>query len=264
MTSLAWRADRSKGMDVAVAVGLVAYGVVHLLIAYLGIRLAFGKQSNASQTGALQQLAGQPLGRVMLLAAAAGLFMLLPWLAVTATIDSRRQSGARKMVPWLTSGARAIAYAALGVSAVRVAAHSGTGGSAQSASGALMSLPAGQAAVFVVGLGIAGVGVALGYLGWTDKFLEHLEREGRRDETGELYRWLGKIGHLSKGLALAGVAALFCYAAITHDPKRSGGLDQALHELLRAPFGPAVLVVVSLGIGCFGLFCFAWARHPNR
>jgi hypothetical protein len=57
---------------------------------------------------------------------------------------------------------------------------------------------------------------------------------------------------------------LFLYAAITHDPQKSGGLDEALRELLQKPFGAPLLVAVALGFACYGLFCFAWARHLDR
>ena len=29
------------------------------------------------------------------------------------------------------------------------------------------------------------------------------------------------------------------------------------------PFGPFLLVLIALGLGCYGLFCFARARHFN-
>ena len=41
----------------------MAYGVVHLLIAWLALQLAFGDHSeNASSQGALRELASQPFG----------------------------------------------------------------------------------------------------------------------------------------------------------------------------------------------------------
>ena len=55
-----------------------------------------------------------------------------------------------------------------------------------------------------------------------------------------------------------------CYAAITHEPKKSGGLDEALQEVLEQPFGQFLLVAIGLGIACYGLFYFARARHLSR
>ena len=57
---------------------------------------------------------------------------------------------------------------------------------------------------------------------------------------------------------------LTVYAAATHDASRTGGLDEALQEVLEQPFGPFLLGVIGVGIGCYGLFAFARARHLSR
>ena len=57
---------------------------------------------------------------------------------------------------------------------------------------------------------------------------------------------------------------LFCYAGVTHEPGKSGGLDEALSTLLQQPFGPVMLIAIGVGIACYGLFCFARARHLDR
>src|SRR3954470_18172975 len=91
------RADDSHWMDGAVRVGLVSYGVVHLLVAWLSLRLAFGDSGgsassqgalrlafgasggSASSQGALQQLAKTPVGLVSLYVIAAGFLALAGW-----------------------------------------------------------------------------------------------------------------------------------------------------------------------------------------
>ena len=60
------------------------------------------------------------------------------------------------------------------------------------------------------------------------------------------------------------VGSLFLYAALTHDPKKSGGLDQALQTVLEQPFGQALLTAIAIGIAAYGLFCFARAKHLSR
>ena len=52
--------------------------------------------------------------------------------------------------------------------------------------------------------------------------------------------------------------------ALTHNAKKSGGLDVALHKVLQQPFGPFLLGLIAVGIGCYGLFCFARAKHLSR
>ena len=127
-----------------------------------------------------------------------------------------------------------------------------------------MSAPGGQVLVAVVGLVILAVAVYLARRGWKEKFLKRLDGDGKTGNDGKAYRLFGKVGYIAKGAALAIVGGLFVWAAVTHDAKKSGGLDQALHQLLQAPFGGVLLVVVAAGIACYGLFCFAWAKHLNR
>ena len=57
------KVHQSDGLDHAVRIGLIAYGIVHLLVAWLALQLAFGdKEGQASNGGALSYLAEQPLG----------------------------------------------------------------------------------------------------------------------------------------------------------------------------------------------------------
>ena len=68
------RAENSQWIDRAVRVGMVAYGVVHLTIAWLAVQLALGNHSgHASRIGALRQLAQQPFGRVVVWVVAIGM-----------------------------------------------------------------------------------------------------------------------------------------------------------------------------------------------
>ena len=61
------------------------------------------------------------------------------------------------------------------------------------------------------------------------------------------------------------IGGLFVYAAIDHHAKKSGGLDQALHKVLApARSGRSCSSLIAAGIGCYGLFCFARARHLSR
>jgi hypothetical protein len=42
-----------------------------------------------------------------------------------------------------------------------------------------------------------------------------------------------------------------------------GGLDDALRTVNRAPSGAGLLTLMALGLACFGIYLFAWARHPK-
>ena len=262
------RAEQSDVLDHAVRIGLVAYGVVHLLIGWLAVQLALGDHSeSASAQGAMAELAQQPFGTVLVWAVAAGLYLLVLERLLEAAIGHRDAEGKDRVRKRLVSGGQALVFLVLGVTATRIATSGGsTGGSSgeEAVTAKLMDLPAGQWIVAAVGLAIIGVGGGFVWRGWTEKFGEHLETEGKLGWSGAGYMLLGQVGHIAKGIALALVGGLFLYAGITHEPGKSGGLDQALQTLLRQPFGPVMLIAIGVGIACFGLFCFARARHLDR
>jgi uncharacterized protein DUF1206 len=266
-TRTAEQAHNSDWMDHAIRAGLVAYGVVHLLVGWLALQLAFGeKEDSASNSGALHYLAQQPMGGVLVWLIAVGMFLLVLWRLLEFAFGFRDESDdAKRWRKRATSLFKAVIYGAIGWSAVQVATHSGGGGGGtDSTTAKLMDLPGGQLIVGLVGLAIIGYGGSLVYRGWTEKFREHLDAQGQSGQDGSVYVLMGKVGYIAKGVAIAIVGGLFCYAAITHDPKKSGGLDQALQTVLEQPFGQVLLTAIALGIAAYGVFCFARAKHLSR
>jgi hypothetical protein len=259
----------SDWMDHAIRVGLVAYGLVHLLIGWLALQLAFGeKEEKASNSGAMNYLAQQPLGGVLVWAVAIGMFFLVLWRLLEFAFGFRREpDDAKRWRKRLTSLLKAAIYGAIGVIALQTATGSGGGGGkggTDSTTAKLMDLPGGQLIVGAVGIAVIAYGGALVRRGWTEKFTEHLDAEGQSGTEGSLYVNVGKVGYIAKGIAIAIVGSLFCYAAITHDPKKSGGLDQALQTVLEQPFGQVLLTAIAIGIVAYGLFCFVRAKHLSR
>ena len=258
---------QSQWMDYAIRIGLVTYGVVHLLIGWLALQLAFGdKEDQASNSGALHYLSQQPLGGFLVWVIAIGMLFLVVWRLLEFAFGYRDESDDTKR--WrkrATSLGKAVIYGAIGWSAVQTATGSGGGkGGTDSTTAKLMELPGGQLIVGAVGLAIIGYGASLVYRGWSEKFREHLDAQGQSGKDGSAYVKLGKAGYIAKGVSIALVGALFGYAAITHDPKKSGGLDQALQTVLEQPFGQVLLTAIALGIAAYGVFCFARAKHLSR
>jgi hypothetical protein len=267
---MARKADQSDALDHGVRLGLVAYGIVHLIIAGTALDMAFtgGGGGTASQTGALTEMAGTPFGAGLLYVVAVGFGALVLWQGAEAAVGHRDSDGGKRLLKRAGSGAKAVVYAVLAYSAARIAASGGSSGgrkgSTDSMTAQLMSAPFGQVLVALVGVGIIAVGGYLVHRGWAEKFTKRLDGRATSGDRRKPIVVLGKVGHIAKGVSLAAVGTLFLVAAIQHDPQESGGLDVALHEMLRQPFGPYLLGAVALGLACFGLFCFAWARHLDR
>lgn len=251
---------RSQGYHGLIGVGLVSYGLVHLVLAWLALQIAFGGREDASAGGALQQLTRQPLGTALLWVMAIGLFTLVIWQGLEATIgreSSNRDGPLRKR---LSSAGRAVVYLALAILAVGVAMGNGggSGNSEQTLSARLMALPFGRFLVGAVGVAVIAVGIAKIVKGVKQKFLEDLD-----SGIGPVVRRLGTAGYCAKGVSLGIIGGLFGYAALTYDPKKAGGLDAALSTIRAQPFGTALLVIMAVGIASFGVFCFVWARKAR-
>jgi hypothetical protein len=260
------RADGSTAMDTAVRVGIVSYGVVHLIIAWLAVRLVLGDSGgSASSQGALQQMAGTSVGRFSLYVVAVGFLALVLWQAIEALWGHRDEDGGKRTLKRVVSAAKVVLYASLAFSAFRTATGSSSGsGGTDGLTARLMQLPGGPLLVGLVGVGVLAVAGFLAYRGLAEEFRSKLQADGQSGRDGRAFVLCGKVGYVGKAVALAIVGGLFVYAAVTQDPEKSGGLDVALRKLLGEPFGGPMLLLVALGFACYGVFCFAWARHLDR
>ena len=259
-------AESSKLMDHAVRFGLITYGVVHLLIAWLSIQLALGdRKGSVSGKGALAELVTHPFGRTMVWLVAVGMALLVLWRVIELFAGHRGDDGSDLWRGRAVDVLKAGIYGALGFAAVSVARGSGSGGDkSETITARLMDQSWGVWLVGLIGLAVIGYGLGLFYRGLSEGYREHLEAEGQSGDLGRAYLMLGKVGYVAKGGAIGIVGALFGWAALTHDPEKSGGLDDALRTVLDQPYGPVMLGVIAVGIGCYGLFCFARARHLSR
>lgn len=252
----------SKTFDVLVTVGLIAYGVVHLLVAWIALQVAWGGDNQeASQRGAMQEMGSTGIGRVLLWVTAVGLFALVLWQLFEAIAGHRDQREDRKrLIKRLGSAGKAVIYGLLGVSAVSTATGSSSSGesSEKTLTASLMTSGAGRVLVIAIGVGVVVAGARLAYRGLKKKFAKELEGSVSRGVIR-----LGQVGFIAKGVALAIVGVLFVVAAITFDPDKAGGLDTALRTLRAQPFGAVLLTLMALGIASFGAYCFAWSRHAK-
>lgn len=262
--------DDSDALDHGARLGLVVYGVLHVVVAFVAVRIAWGGSGGdeASQQGAFALVAQNTFGRSVLYVVAAGFAGLVVWQALEAWRGHRDEEGTKRAFTRAGSAAKAVTYAALGYSAAAMALGSGGGGGGEKQTDNLtaqvMSAPGGRLLVGAVGLGLVAVGVYLGYRGIAEKFMKRLESQAPRGDSGSAVVWLGKVGYLGKGASLAAVGMLFVTAAVRFEPEESGGLDVALRELSRQPFGPYLLTAVALGLAAYGLFSMAWARYLDR
>jgi len=258
------RATDSDAFEYTARAGFAISGVLHLLVAYIVLRIAFGSGGNADQSGALATLGGQTGGKWMLWVAAVGLVALGLWRIAEAIVGSKPGEGSganRDDTPAWKRGKSiglAIVNFAIALSAARFAMGSGQQSSQQNSgmSAQLMQSGWGKAVLIVVGLGLIGVGGYHVYKGVSKKFLKDLRVSGGTWVTG-----VGVSGYAAKGLVLAGAGLLVIIATLQADPSKAAGLDAAVKTLGQAPFGKVLLILAALGIAAFGAYNFVRARY---
>lgn len=244
--------------------GYVVNGVLHLIVGYLAIRVAFGDGGTADQTGALATLASKPGGPVALWLVTAALLTMGMWRLVETVLgrasDRRSEGASTGVLDRAKAFGLAAVYLAFAYSAFGFARGGGRPADQQnsSISARLMQTTAGTVALVGCGVIIVAVGIYHIHKGASRNFVDDLK--GR---SGYLVRRLGVAGYVGKGVVIAATGALVVVAACRSEPKKATGLDGALKTLGSQPFGAALLVASALGIITYGLYSFVMARSTR-
>jgi hypothetical protein len=245
-------------------VGLIAYGVVHLLVAYLAVRVALGGGAKADKTGALQTIAEQPAGRFLLWVLTAGLAALTIWqLAEAGWGHSYRRPQRKRTLQRLVSLGEAAVAGALAFSSYKVA--SGKGGKSKGEKVAfidkIFDWPAGELLVALAGLGIVAIAIYLVHRGVAKTFVEDLDLAGAEPHARDAAIRFGQVGWPALGIAYGIIGLLLVYSAVTYDPEKATGMDTALKTLAGQSYGTLLLLMVAAGLACFGAYCLFDARY---
>lgn len=235
---------------------------MYILIGLLAIMLAVGRSGHeADQQGALQWLAGQRYGLVVLWLLAVGFTGYALWRlseAAFGVIGEGHGAG-----PRLKSLARAVIYAGFAYLTFKVITGAGVGSQShqqQDVTATAMRHPGGQWLVGIVGLVIVIAGLALVLEGLRLKFLKFLKLSRLTRRARRIVERLGMIGTVARGAVFALAGALVIVAAVTHQPGKAGGIDKALLTLRGQPFGEFLLIAAALGLLVFGVYGLCEAR----
>jgi hypothetical protein len=262
------KADQGRGWYAVLArTGLVAKGLSYGLVGALALKLALGDGGKAtSRQGALQQLAQQSFGKIVLILLAFGFAAYALWRFVQAYAERPdAEEGSGKV--WLKRAGyigRGLVYAGLTYSTVRIVTGSG-GGQSQNAkahhsAAMVLSWPGGRWLVSAAGLGLVGVALWNLYRGLARKF-EDRWRVTRL--TPSVRRWgarAGVVGHVARFVVFGLIGVFAIKAAVDYKPKDAIGLDGALQKLAHASYGPWLLGLTAVGLFAYGVYCLFDAR----
>jgi uncharacterized membrane protein YidH (DUF202 family) len=255
---------RSPVVRTAGRAGFTARGVIYVLVGVLAVRIALGGSDGkeADRSGAVAAVGEQPFGRVMLWALAAGFGGMALWRLSVALLG--RGTGEDGWTKRAADLGRALFNAFLCFSLVQaLLAGRGTRSSNESSkeyTATVLGWPAGQWLVGAAGLAVIVTGVVLAVRSALRKFEKKLDTGamGRRVRTA--VRTLGVVGGGVRGLVFAGAGVFVLLAAVMFDPNRAKGLDETLRSFAATAAGPALLVLVGVGLALYGCYSFCQAR----
>jgi hypothetical protein len=258
------RAARSPQVEWLARAGLFARGVVYAVIGVLAVKVALGDGGKATnQQGALKTIAGQPLGKLLLVLLAIGLAGYAIWRLVRAAVghgvETLEDDDAKERISGAFSG---VAYALLCLTAIKIlAGSSGGGGDPGKATGGVLGWPAGQVLVAIAGLVLVGVGFENARRAVKKSFCEKAKTHEMSGGMRKAYELVGVVGHGARAIVFALMGYFLVKAAVEYDPKEAIGLDGALAKLAHASYGPLLLGITAAGLVAFALYSVLDARY---
>lgn len=266
LTQTVDRATNATWFERTARAGHVVSGLLHLLIAYLILRVALGQGAEADQSGALATVADTTGGAITLWVAAVAFVAMALWrlaeaaIGVHATEPNEHKFRASDLLDRGKALSLAVIFAGFAFSAAQFALGRGGSSSAQNAglSARLMSSNPGKAVLVVVGLIIVAVGIYHVYKGVSTQFMDDLNID-----EGRLVLVTGVVGYVAKGVVLAGAGILVIVAVFRADPAKAAGLDAAVKTFRDVPAGQFLLLAAALGVAAYGIYSFVMARYSR-
>jgi hypothetical protein len=244
--------------------GFIGHGVMHLLLAWLAVQIAFGRPApEGDQSAALATLVAQPLGRLLVIAIAVGLGAMALWQTLEALVGHRGERGGIRTAERLLSAGRTVVYAYFAVTAIKIVqnARASSANSQQALASRLLASGGGRVVVFLLGAAVVIGGAGLVWYGATRHFKKHLEFGAATGPARRLVTGIGSVGYIGKGVAYAIAGGLLAAAAVTYDVDKARGLDSALRTLAGQPYGTFLLLLVAFGLATFGTFAVLQAKY---
>ncbi|MBJ7607954.1 MAG: DUF1206 domain-containing protein [Candidatus Dormibacteraeota bacterium] len=265
--AIAGRALDKQWMERVARAGILSRAVNYMVLAILVTAVLLGRSNKeVDRRGAVEGIAGAPLGRTLLVLLCMGFVAYIAWQLLRA-VASRRDQG-----PAANTGRRALAvgtavvYAAFLVTTVRVLVGSSTQSpqnDQDSLTARLLGASGGRLLVVLAGAAIIIVGLVLVGYAASRKFETLLDTSSMGRSMRRAAAVLGIAGQAARGLVFVIVGGFVLSAGISADAAQSKGLDASLKTLAAQRFGALMLSVVALGFLAFGLYSLIDARYRD-
>lgn len=245
-------------------VALATQGALYFVVGIIAVSLATGDHSGeASQKGAIESVARQPFGKVLLVVLLAGLVAHACWRTLLAVRgEPGSDDDGKSVVKRIANLGRAAIYVSFSYFAWQILTRSSAeeGDTEKESTARVLEWPGGKWIVIGVGLAVVAAGIWNVSKIVTAKFLENLDLGGLDERKRNVVEISGRVGYAARGVAFALVGWFVIEAGMQHDPSESRGLDESLRELLGRSHGPWILAALAVGMVLFGAYRIMDAR----
>ncbi len=254
-------------METFARFGYAAKGFVYGAIGILALMAAFdiGGGDTTGTTGALQAIAQQPFGKILLVLIAIGLVGYVIWRFIQAINDPRNKGSDLKGIftrlGYILSG---IAYAGVAANAGLLAIGSSSGGggkSKQDWTAIVMQQPLGRWLVGIAGAITIGIGFWRLYQAYKIKFRKKLNLSELNSQQQKWLVNISRFGIAARGVVFVALGFFILQAAYQYDSQKVRGLDGILLTFAQQPFGKVFLALVAAGLIAYAVYLFLQARY---
>ena len=264
------KAATGKAGETAGRLGLATRGGLYCVAAVLAVRLVTGADERVDKEGALEALARQRIGSVLLALLAAGFASYAVWRFLRAFTgategSSSSSSGVVAGLRRALDVVKGLIYVGLMFTALRVlfGGRDEVGGTEQERDWTISLLRHswGRPVVLIAGIALLVAGVVFVGRGLHKDFSKTID-------DGAMPRWArrlipvgGTVGYVARGCVVTLVGWFIAHAAWTFDAKEAVGVAGALGRLADELYGRVALSAVAFGLLSFGLFSFIEAAY---
>ena len=269
-TRRAQHAARGKAGERAGRLGLAARGALYCVAAVLALRLVTGADERVDKEGALEALARQRVGTLLLGVLAVGFAGYAVWRLLRAFTGAKEGSSSSSSEPAdilrrALDVAKGLIYVGLTYTTVRVmfGGRDEVGGSEQERDWtvSLLQRSWGRPVVLVGGVLVIAAGLFFAGRGLQKDFSKSIDDSGVPAWARRFLPIAGTIGYVARGCVVALVGWFISHSAWTFDPQEAVGVAGALGRLAGELYGRVALSAVAFGLISFGAFSFVEAAY---
>jgi hypothetical protein len=245
--------------------GYVSKGVLYLTIGVLALLVAFGEGGVLTdERGALDHLAGNDFGFVLVALTGIGLVAHTLWQLVRAVFDPERPAStdAKGIARRLSYAVSALVHGGLAVAAFLVLTTGAPGeDGGHEWARELTSNELGFVVLAIVGVVLVCFGGHQLLQAKNVDFRDELDVARMNDRAWRWTERAGRFGYAARGVVFIVTGGSLLVASVSNDPNDAKGIGGVLEAIAAAPLGETMLAVVAFGLAVYGLFMFVYARY---